>query len=112
LVVDQAETADASLHKALPLARQLKEQIRSERQLTATVGIATNKLLAKIASDHKKPDGLTVITDQEKVAFLKPLPVRTLFGAGKVTEQTLNGAGIEVFPLPVRGDTLLSAPEY
>jgi len=59
----QAETADASLHKALPLARQLKEQIRSERQLTATVGIATNKLLAKIASDHKRPDCLTVITD-------------------------------------------------
>lgn len=93
-VLCQAESADASLRKALPQARQLKRQILSERELTATIGIASNKLLAKIASDHQKPDGLTVITDAEKVAFLRPLPVRTLFGVGKVTEQTLNGAGI------------------
>jgi DNA polymerase-4 len=90
----QADNADASLLKALPLARQLKERIRSERQLTATIGIATNKLLAKIASDLQKPDGLTVITDAEKVSFLRPLPVRTLYGIGKVTEQTLNQVGI------------------
>ncbi|HXI70818.1 MAG TPA: DNA polymerase IV [Verrucomicrobiae bacterium] len=90
----QAEDADASLLVALPLARQLKQRIFSERQLTATIGIASNKLLAKIASDHQKPDGLTVITGAEKVSFLRPLPVRTLYGVGKVTEQTLNQAGI------------------
>jgi DNA polymerase-4 len=90
----QAESADASLLSALPLARKLKQRIESERRLTATIGIASNKLLAKIASDHKKPDGLTLITDQEKVAFLRPLPVRALYGVGKVTEQTLNRAGI------------------
>jgi DNA polymerase-4 len=90
----QAEDANASLRIALPLASGLKQRILSERRLTATIGIASNKLLAKIASDHKKPDGLTVITDQEKVAFLRPLPVRTLYGVGKVTEQTLNRAGI------------------
>jgi len=72
----------------------LKARILTDRRLTATIGIATNKLLAKIASDHQKPDGLTVITDHEKVAFLRPLPVRTLYGVGKVTEQTLNKAGI------------------
>jgi DNA polymerase-4 len=93
-VICQAETADASLLLALPLARELKQRILSERQLTATIGIASNKLLAKIASDHQKPDGLTVITDQEKVPFLRPLPVRTLYGVGKVTEQTLNKVGI------------------
>ena len=90
----QAEDADASLVMALPLAQQLKQRILSERQLTATIGIASNKLLAKIASDHKKPDGLTIITDKEKVSFLQPLPVRTLYGVGKVTEQVLNRAGI------------------
>jgi DNA polymerase-4 len=90
----QAENADASLIMALPLARQLKQRILLERQLTATIGVASNKLLAKIASDHKKPDGLTVITDQEKVSFLRPLPVRALYGVGKVTEQVLNQAGI------------------
>jgi DNA polymerase-4 len=90
----QAEDADASLLLALPLARELKQRILSGRQLTATIGIASNKLLAKIASDHQKPDGLTVITDQEKVLFLRPLPVRTLYGVGKVTEQTLKKVGI------------------
>lgn len=92
--VCQAEDADSSLLLALPLARELKHQILSERQLTATIGIASNKLLAKIASDHQKPDGLTVITDQEKVSFLRTMPVRTLYGVGKVTEQTLNKAGV------------------
>jgi DNA polymerase IV len=90
----QAETLDTSLRNALPMARHLKQRILSERQLTATIGIASNKLLAKIASDHKKPDGLTLITDEEKVSFLRPLPVRTLYGVGKVTEQVLNQASI------------------
>jgi DNA polymerase-4 len=93
--VSQAESGDASLSRALPLAKDLKERIRSERQLTATIGVASNKLLAKIASDHKKPDGLTLITDGEKVSFLRPLPVRALYGVGRVTEQTLNRMGIE-----------------
>ncbi|HTB84580.1 MAG TPA: DNA polymerase IV [Candidatus Sulfotelmatobacter sp.] len=92
--VCQGQDADASLHKAVPFAQDLKQRIRLERQLTATVGIASNKLLAKIASDHKKPDGLTVITNAEKVQFLRPLSVRTLFGVGRVTEQVLNKAGI------------------
>lgn len=90
----QAADADASLLLARPLARELKQRIFSERQLTATMGIASNKLLAKIASDHQKPDGLTVITDAGKISFLRPLAVRTLYGVGKVTEQTLNKAGI------------------
>src|ERR1017187_9974313 len=93
--VCQAETADASFLKALPLARQLKQRIRSERHLTATIGIAANKLLAKIASDHQKPDGLTLITEKEKVQFLRPLPVRALYGVGKVTEHILRQAGME-----------------
>jgi DNA polymerase IV len=90
----QGEDADGSLQKAKPLAQQLKERIRSERHLTATIGIAANKLLAKIASDHQKPDGLTVITEQDKVQFLRPLPVRVLYGVGQVTEQVLNQAGL------------------
>ena len=92
--ISQAEDIDASLLKAVPLARHLKQRILSERKLTATIGIASNKLLAKIASDHKKPDGLTVISEHEKVSFLRPLPVRVIYGVGKVTEQTLGQAGI------------------
>ena len=92
--LSQGEDADSSLRKAVPMARELKGRVLAERQLTATIGIASNKLLAKIASDHKKPDGLTVIADREKVSFLRPLPVRVLYGVGKVTEQTLSQAGI------------------
>jgi DNA polymerase-4 len=92
--VCQADDIDASLLKAMPLARHLKQRILSERKLTATIGIASNKLLAKIASDHKKLDGLTVISEREKVSFLRPLPTRAIYGVGKVTEQTLSRAGI------------------
>jgi DNA polymerase IV len=93
--VCQADDAEASLLRALPLARQLRSRIQSERGLTATIGIASNKLLAKIASDHQKPDGLTLIPEKDKVQFLRPLPVRTLYGVGKVTERALHQAGIE-----------------
>lgn len=89
----QESTADASLHRALPVAHELKERIRTHRNLTATIGIAPNKLLAKLASDHRKPDGLTLITETEKVSFLRPLPVRALYGVGKVTEKVLQEAG-------------------
>jgi DNA polymerase-4 len=85
---------DAALNRAVPLARELKQQVLAERQLTATIGLASNKLLAKLASDHQKPDGLTLITEHGKVAFLRPLAVRVLYGVGKVTEQTLNRAGL------------------
>lgn len=85
---------DAALAAAEPLARQLKDVIFRQRGLTATVGIAANKLLAKIASDHRKPDGLTIIREAEKRAFLRPLPVRVLRGVGEVTEKVLVGAGL------------------
>lgn len=90
----QGTTADESLALALHLARQIKTAIRERRQLSATIGIAPNKLLAKLASDFQKPDGLTLIRDSEKVQFLRPLPVRSLHGIGKVTEEHLQRAGI------------------
>jgi DNA polymerase IV len=92
--ISQAEDADGSLQKALPLARHLKERILAERRLTATIGVASNKLLAKIASDHQKPNGLTLISELAKVSFLRPLPVRVIYGVGKVTAETLSQAGL------------------
>src|SRR5262245_51965527 len=79
-VLCQAQDADSSLQNSLPLAHRLKERIVAERQLTATIGVAANKLLAKIASDHQKPNGLTLIAEKDKVLFLRPLPVRALYG--------------------------------
>ena len=80
---------------AIALGRVMKGLIRSERRLTASIGIGSNKLLAKIASDHGKPDGLFYITEQNKVAFLRPLPASTIHGVGKVTAEVLASAGIK-----------------
>jgi len=91
----QRATADESLLAALPIARELKQEIYSERQLTASIGVAANKFLAKLASDFQKPNVLTLIPERDKVLFLRPMPVRAIHGVGKVTEQTLVNAGIK-----------------
>jgi DNA polymerase-4 len=88
-----ADTDDALL-RAVPLAKELKHAISSERRLTASIGIASNKLLAKLGSDFNKPDGLTLIPERDKVLFLRPLPVRVIHGVGKVTEHELRRVGI------------------
>lgn len=90
-----ASEPDAALEAALPLARHLKESIHSRRGLTASIGVASNKLLAKLGSDFQKPNGLTLIRDRDKVTFLSPLPVRALHGVGTVTEEVLQRAGLK-----------------
>ena len=91
----QGADLDDSLRRAVELARRLKETIRAERRLTASIGVAPNKLLAKLASDFRKPDGLTLILDSEKVAFLRPLPVGALHGVGQVTAEQLGRVGLK-----------------
>jgi DNA polymerase-4 len=78
---------------AVALGTQIRKRIFEERGLTASVGIAPNKFLAKLASDFRKPNGLTVIPERDKVLFLRPLPVRSIHGVGKVTEEVLQNAG-------------------
>ncbi len=72
----------------------IKKSIKGELGLVASVGIAANKFLAKLASDLKKPDGFMVITEENKQTILDPLPVRRIWGVGKVTEQALNSKNI------------------
>jgi len=91
---ETTEHLDQALYAATPLAQDFKTQILQQRELTATIGIAANKLLAKLASDFKKPDGLTVIPETGKAAFLRPLPARSIHGVGRVTEGVLRDAGI------------------
>ena len=78
------------------IARQIKDTIRAETQLTASAGVAPNKFLAKLASDMDKPDGLTVVpTDPDEIAaFLAPLPVGRIWGVGKVSQRHLEQSGI------------------
>ena len=76
------------------LAGQLKEKIRSLTGLTCSIGIAPNKLIAKVASDMQKPDGLTIVENEDIEKFLRPLPVRKLWGVGPKTEEALHGINI------------------
>lgn len=77
------------------LARDLKRRIRDATGLTCSVGIAPNKLLAKIASDLQKPDGITVIGEDDLARRIWPLPVRKVPGIGPVTEKRLRAMGVE-----------------
>ena len=77
------------------IARRLKEAIRREIQLTASVGVATSKLVAKVASDMRKPDGLVVVPPGTEAAFLAPLPVRRLWGVGPKMEELLARLGVQ-----------------
>ncbi|MEM3737627.1 MAG: DNA polymerase IV [Candidatus Bathyarchaeia archaeon] len=77
------------------LAQEIKREIYEKEGLTCSIGIGPNKLVAKIASDFKKPDGLTVVEEEDVQSFLAPLPVGKLLWVGKKTERKLNGLGIK-----------------
>ena len=76
------------------LGARLKADIRARTGLTASIGAGTSKLVAKIASDSRKPDGLVVIAPGQERALLDPLPVRALWGVGPATAQRLQSAGV------------------
>lgn len=80
--------------EAEALARQIKRDILEKMKLTCSIGIGPNKLVAKIASDFKKPDGLTTVKEEEAERFLSLLPVRKLLWVGRKTEQKLAALGI------------------
>ncbi|MEI6166166.1 MAG: DNA polymerase IV [bacterium] len=83
---------------AVTIAREVKGRIKTRLGLTASVGVAPNKFLAKMASDMNKPDGITVVpvTEPEIMAFLAPLPVTKMWGIGKVTGAHLEKEGLKV----------------
>jgi DNA polymerase-4 len=76
------------------IGRQIKQRIATDLGLTASVGVAPNKFLAKLASDLEKPDGFVVITAAEARERLAPLPVGRLWGVGRVTERALAARGV------------------
>jgi len=77
------------------IAERIKTGIYQETGLTCSIGIAPNKLLAKIASDIQKPDGLTMLTENDIASRIWPLPIRKLYGLGPKTEERLKKTGIE-----------------
>ena len=84
-----------SVDAAVAICRKIKEEIQAREQLTGSIGLGPNKLLAKIASDFRKPDGLTVVTAEQAEDFLAPLPVRKIPGIGPQSEKFLAGLGIK-----------------
>lgn len=79
---------------ATRIAREIKRKILDKTRLTASAGVSFNKFLAKIASDFKKPDGLTVVTPKEAEKFIDALPVKKIPGVGKVTREKMKAIGI------------------
>jgi DNA polymerase IV len=76
------------------IARQLKKDILGETRLVASIGVAPNKFLAKIASDLRKPDGLVVVDGDAVQEFLDPLPIARVWGVGKVTAGVFDRLGV------------------
>ncbi len=98
LSIDEAfldVTASRALHgDGAAIGREIKKRIRASVSLTASVGVAPNKFLAKVASELEKPDGLVVVEPGREALFLAPLPVSRLWGVGKVTGSVLETMGI------------------
>jgi DNA polymerase IV (archaeal DinB-like DNA polymerase) len=88
-------SAAGSFERAAEIARQIKQEIQSREGLTASIGLGPNKLVAKIASDFQKPDGLTVVPAAAAEDFLEPLPVRKIPGIGPKTEDFLARRGLK-----------------
>ncbi|NOX88165.1 MAG: DNA polymerase IV [Calditrichaeota bacterium] len=100
------------------IAKKIKKRILEKEQLTASIGVAPNKYLAKIASDLEKPDGLVVVEPDEIETFLWSLDISKLWGAGQKTQQILRKMGIQTigdlarFPRDILKSKLGSAGEH
>jgi DNA polymerase-4 len=89
-------TGTEGLHGDGPaVGRAIKARIAASLRLTASVGVAANKFVAKVASDLRKPDGLVVVAAGTEADFLAPLPVSRLWGVGRVTAEGLEAMGLQ-----------------
>ncbi len=93
--LDVTNRSEHDFKNAAHLAQQLKNSLRSMIKLSSTIGVSSNKLVSKIASGYKKPDGLTIIEPQAIESFLDPLPIRTIPGIGKKSEEKFSEMNLE-----------------
>ena len=94
LSLDEAFLDVSHERSATLVAREIKKRIWDETRLTASAGISVNKMLAKIASDYRKPNGLFTIAPAQVEAFVAALPIERFFGIGEVTAQKMHALGI------------------
>ena len=93
--LDVTKKTEGNYKKAGHLAQQIKNAIREKTKLTCSIGVTPNKLLSKIASDYKKPDGLTIISPEKVEEFLGSLKIRDIPGIGKKTEERFSKMKLE-----------------
>jgi len=109
--IDEAYLDVSGLEKLLgtpaAIGHEIKQRILDGTGLTASVGIGPNRLIAKLGSEHRKPDGLTVVFPEQVLDFLAPMPVANLRGLGRQTQKVFSRLGISTvqqlraFPLPL-----------
>src|SRR5205814_4132512 len=92
--LDLGEVA-ADMGQARVLARAVQAAVRAATSLSCSLGVATCKVVPKVASDRRKPGGVTVVRPGQEAAFLAPFPIRRLPGIGPRAEERLRGAGVE-----------------
>jgi len=93
--LDVSNKMEGDFDKAGHLAQQIKNAIRDKIKLTCSIGVSPNKLVSKIASDYKKPDGLTIVPPERVEKFLEPLKIRDIPGIGKKTEEKFSEMKLE-----------------
>ena len=93
--LDVTDRVEGNFDKASHLAQQIKNSIRDKVKLSCSIGVSSNKLIAKIASDFRKPDGLTVVSPEKVEEFLEKLKIRAIPGIGKKTEEQLIQMNLE-----------------
>jgi DNA polymerase IV (DinB-like DNA polymerase) len=93
--LDVSQKVIGSFEEAKELVQKIKEEVKAKQKLTCSIGVGPNKLVAKIASDIKKPDGLTIVKPRQVESFLAPLPVNRLFGVGRKTKKRMQTLGIK-----------------
>src|SRR5208283_270719 len=93
--LDVTEQVQGSFEKSKEYAQKIKTEVKDQVGISFTIGVGPNKLVAKIACDSQKPDGLTIVKPEEAKNFLAPLPVDRLLGVGKKTSAKMDSLGIK-----------------
>jgi len=94
--LDVTKRVEGDFKKASHLAQQIKNNIRQKLKLSCSIGVSSNKLVSKIASDYQKPDGLTIVEPDKIEKFLESLNIRVIPGIGKKTEQRFNEMNLQI----------------